>query len=252
MPQPIHLTLPEKKLLLAPDTTGLQLLEYALLDLLASGGLELHCPSRGSGQAFKNGFLRAVQGHPLFRYAHYKAISGIFESVPSMQVSRFLKSFKSQLDGDFDVFKSKYVIPLLEDRRSLVSTGFFGRLRSSFELTEKGQLYRKHLAERLHRTQTAATPLALEGIDSEILLLGHAFLSDLGKQPALSKPLHQLTDVFSGIDAILDANGFLEDFLWELNIGMEEVGGSGIADIFSFSLPEMDWGGFDLSGLDLL
>lgn len=229
------LTLPEKKLLLDTEVSGLQLIEYALLDLIAGKALSF-IPSKRKGD--KNGFLVADLSHSLYRQSSYHCILTVFELTPRVQVSRCLKALMSHFDGDFNNFKKKYLLPSLEDRWHFIRFRLFGYFSSEFDLTEKGEQYKKRLLGRLksihdlkHDADGRSSMDLLE-MDSEVFLLGNAFIAQLERSRKDDSP-----NVFSNIDELLELVNLAEDFLWELNTDFLESS----IDILDFTLPSLDF-----------
>lgn len=147
MPATMNLTLPEKKLLCQPDTPSLHLLEYALIELLAKGGLKY---SQGAS------FLKICPEHPIFEQKVYAFVKQAFGPMPQFQPSRFLKVIRENLKGDLDAFKT-LVWQSLHQERGLATKSFWGR----YTLTEKGQQYRQGLDNTqniLHLADTEAFP----------------------------------------------------------------------------------------------
>ncbi|MEN7551677.1 hypothetical protein AAG747_27425 [Rapidithrix thailandica] len=239
------LSLAEKKWLLSPSTGGIELLNVTLFELILRKGLRLKKTETNNSQIYQNGFLKINKQWPFFQEnIVFAFIQSTFDSLPQLQLSRYLKLAKSRLNNDFENFKEEYVLKSLVDQHGFIETGILSWITKKVCLTRKGEIYQKELIEKLHRQQKILSdgelnPQLLQEMGPDVLLLGHNTLQKL-KTEQLYTALIEEAGMLMDVEILSDFSDFFTGLTHELYREIEGLSGNGDTNVLDSILPDFD------------
>lgn len=163
------LTLSEKKILLDPKVSGVELVRLSLMELIYEKKLLLIKNRAISKNVRLDYFLETnTSEQELKGNLVFLPFATSFQTLKKFQIGVLLKDLRKEFEGDFEKYKTDYVLKNLIEKHFFVENSIFDRLRRQTNLTEKGLTYKSELENELAKHKANG---GVNKIDSSFLLL---------------------------------------------------------------------------------